>query len=527
MNIGNKKTQVVLGVAAVCAALAIVIVVLVISEPKSTDDGTIPAPVAAPSKSGDDVADPVVDAITPVPVDSDFLGCYVIDEYLYVNPASSASYIGRSPLVYGFGEDSVIIANTEAGDARRHGVQYYKAPIGADEFTSVADVFPESLPDVSGFSERYLLAVITTDYRIESKLYAMDSQLWLADFSGTQIWTIQRLVKTVDTTRADLERAIEAYEYRQQLALSTLPRTNPLQPEPQFKIYENQMTMKDVYALARKAEALTLGDFEPFLHFLTGTDFTERRYDIAGADTVFVTIGENGGLLSARLLSRRTFDESDTVDLRDGFEAVAQYLNPLRPFGDIVIEDTYGGGDERDMFFEDDYFLSQCRYYLDTKRADRVFVVLDNMDRMTIGQALEQRRVTVEQLVAHGLNSVIMVPIGNPLGGEFNVLQHHHRFWLNEEEFYPSTSFMYVIWAGGIAVYYDINELIDTLELYGYDAQAEALGFAIDPADVKVIAGNNYVRDTVIEKAGVVSHVGWVYSSHTPVWFTVSVLENH
>jgi hypothetical protein len=111
-----------------------------------------------------------------------------------------------------------------------------------------------------------------------------------------------------------------------------------------------------------------------------------------------------------------------------------------------------------------------------------------------------------------------MVPTDNPLGGEFTVLHHMYTFELNGEAFYPSKSFMYV--SENIQVYYDIDELALFLEWYGYDADAEKLRQAVNSSDIITIARGNYVRDEVLAEVGFESEVGWVYSSHTPVWFS-------
>ena len=140
---------------------------------------------------------------------------------------------------------------------------------------------------------------------------------------------------------------------------------------------------------------------------------------------------------------------------------------------------------------------------------------------MPITQALQERRITVENLVAAGLFNVTMIPIDNPLGGEFVALHHLYTFSLNSEAFYPSKSFMYVVFNGGFAVYFNIDELIQILDWYGYETEAEELSQAVDPEDIMTIAAGNYVRDEVLLEAGIASVVGWALSSHTPVSFVV------
>ena len=48
--------------------------------------------------------------------EDDLCGCYEFDECLYMNPLSSFMPLkGFMPYVYGVGEDSLVIANTETG----------------------------------------------------------------------------------------------------------------------------------------------------------------------------------------------------------------------------------------------------------------------------------------------------------------------------------------------------------------------------------------------------------------------------
>jgi len=449
----------------------------------------------------------------PVETDSDMQvssihGCYIIDGNLYTNPLSSTFWYGKSTTVFGFDEYESFVAGTDSGIIRSYSVTYHNEPVGADEFSSKTDFMADWLPRLSQFKERYLLTLMLDDNGVAYAVYRMDNELLLVEFNGMGIWTINRLKKTDATTLEDIRRALDLHSGEEP------------PPAPWPASYEGQMTLKDVYALARKGGALALGDFDPFAYMLTGDDFTERMYSVVGADTVFVTVAPDGGLASAVLLSRRTHDPSQTVDLRGGFEAFAEYMNPLKGFSDITIEDTLIRDDwEPDMFFEDDYFRSECRYYLYSKRADEIFVVFGSGERMTMAQALEERRVNVEELVAHGLGDVSMVPIDNPLGGEFTVLRHLHTFTLNDEAFYPSSSFMYFTSDDGFVVYYDIDELTQILQLYGYDAIAEALREVIGPEEITAIASGSYVRDTVLSRAGVESGVSWITSSHTPVWF--------
>jgi hypothetical protein len=194
-------------------------------------------------------------------------------------------------------------------------------------------------------------------------------------------------------------------------------------------------------------------------------------------------------------------------------------MNPLKPFRDITIEDAHGGEGARELIYENDY--DQCRYYLNMKRADNIYITFENGERMPLKQAFEERRITIEEAAANGLYNISIIPIDNPLGGEFVSLNHLYTFSLNGEALYPSKSFMYVAWDGNFSVYYDIDELSRFLEWYGYGAEAEKLLPAIDSADIITIARGNYVCDTVLAEAGIESGVGWELSSHTPVAFNI------
>ena len=293
----------------------------------------------------------------------------------------------------------------------------------------------------------------------------------------------------------------------------------PKYPLPVY--FENQMRLRDIYALARIGSALTIEDFEPFDYMLTGDKFTVRLYEIVGADSLYVTTAEDGSLEKATLVSRRAANRESVVDLREGFGAVAKFMDPLYDHRDITIE--YGPGAKQDgepeLFYDDEYFGTRCRFYLNA-RPDKIYVVLDNGDRMTITRALEESRVNVEMLVAAGLESVRMIPKVNPLGaldGEFTVAQHKHRFTLNGEPFYPSISFMYVASGNGPAPYWDIDELVDILDAYGCDSAIDALRRTIGRDDVIKIARGTYISGAMLEAAGVSVDVGWNVSAYTPV----------
>ncbi|MCL1828809.1 MAG: hypothetical protein FWG32_04850 [Oscillospiraceae bacterium] len=266
---------------------------------------------------------PVIAATAPQSQDEDIIGCYVFDKNIYTNPLSSFMAAGGLPYVYGFGEDFFIIANTSGGEPHCYSAEYCKTPVGADEFRSKMTSLPGSLfspHDLSGFKERYLTAVMSDAGDPKYGLYRMDGEIWLVELWASGIRSIYRLVKTDTTALSDINRVIEYYAAAPPVESPSGIYENP----PRF--YENQMTAADVYALARKGESLELIDFEPFFYWLAGSDFTERRFDVVGADTVFVTVEDNS-LKSAVLMSRKTLDPSQVIDLREGFEAVFAYMH--------------------------------------------------------------------------------------------------------------------------------------------------------------------------------------------------------
>ena len=453
---------------------------------------------------------PVIAMTAPKYSDDDIFGCYEFYRTIYENPLSSFMAFGKLPYVYGFDDASFVIAGMGSSGIRSYTVEYCITPVSADEFSSKDGTSSSSIffpPVMAGYKERYLLAVMSDENGPVYGLYRMDGELWLTELRGGILWSIYQLVKTDAATLADLARVQQYYE-----------DNPPIEDQRGSGFYENQMTEKDVYALARKGDALTLYDFEPFYYWLTGADFTERLYEVVGADNVFVTVKDDK-LDTALLWSRRTLDISQVIDLREGFEAVAEYMNPLGTFRDITVEDAFGGQDVRDLIYENEY--DQCRYYLNTKRADRIYVVFDNGERMPLKQALEDRRISIEEAVANGLYNVFTVPIDNPLGGEFVILHHAYMFSLNGEAFYPSHTFMYVVRGDGYSVYYDIDEMTRFLDWYGYEGEAMKLRQTVDQTEIITIARGNYVSDTTLRAAGVASDVNLMLSSHTPVSFSL------
>lgn len=434
--------------------------------------------------------------------EDNLFGCYEFDECLYMNPLSSfIAFKGFMPYVYGISEDSLVIVNTETGHIEQLTAQYEKTPVTEDEFSSKADFILESFPfpDLSHYKERWLRAVFTGGTGQQYRLYQTDGEILLADLRGDRLWSIYKLKKTGKTGPADLERALEV-------------RDNA--PEGL-----RQMTLRDVYDLARKGESLTLRDLEPFDGKAVGSGFMIMRYDIKGGCVLIVHCDTPASAPNYARLSKRgydPFDEALTVDIRTGTQAIAAYMNSLYSLMSLKIEDSHGGTNSRELIYE--YW--GYRYYLNTTRGDRVFITLDNGERLPLKQALEDCRLIIEDAVANGLYNVFMEPVDNPLGGEFPILHHLHRFTFDNEVFYPSASFMFVVYKDDFITYFDIAELADILELQGRDGLSNRLRQIAGTDNLPVIAGKAYITDAGLAKAGIAVDIGWALSSHTPVHFT-------
>lgn len=439
---------------------------------------------------------------TALNAEDNLFGCYDFDECLYMNPLSSFIALkGFMPYVYGISEDSLVIVNTENGHIEQLTAQYEKTPVTEDEFSSKADFILESFPfpDLSQYKERWLRAVFTGGTGQQYRLYQTDGEILLASLRGDRLWSIYKLKKTDKTGPADLERALEVRDSA---------------PEGR-----RQMTLRDVYDLARKGESLTLRDLEPFDGKAVGSGFMIMRYDIKGGCVLIVHCDTPDSALNYARLSKRgydPFDEALTVDIRTGTQAVAAYLNPLHSLMSLKIEDSHGGANSRELIYE--YW--GYRYYLNTTRGERVFITLDNGERLPLKQALEDRRLIIEDAVANGLYNVFMEPVDNPMGGGFPILHHLHRFTFDNEDFYPSASFMFVVYTDDFATYFDIAELADILELQGRDGLSHRLRQIAGTDNLPVIAGKAYVTNAGLAEAGITVDIGWALSSHTPVRFT-------
>ncbi len=431
--------------------------------------------------------------------DNDIFGCYEFDECLYMNPLSSALAVkGFMPYVYGLGRDGMIIANTGTGDIEYLAAEYENSTIAESEFSSINNFFASSLPDLSRYEERRRRARFTGEGR-KYGLYQMDDEIWLVMLSGGEIgvWSIYRLQPTDQFTFSDLEYA---------LGIQSGAADN-----------KTQMSLQDVYELARKGEDLQLSDLEPFLAEAAGAGFTIMRYDIQGGCVLIVHSDTPDSAINYARLSKRgydPFDEALSVDIRDGAKVVAAYLNPLHSLEKLKIENAHGSTGERELIYEFDGY----RYFLNTGRADHIFITFDNGDRLPLRQALEERRTTVEDLASNGLLNIFMEPADNPMGGSFPILHHLHKFTFEGEAFYPSTSFLYMEYP---SAYFDITEISDILQLQGRKELAEKLRFIASTSNLPVIAGKAYLKEDGFAEAGIAVKIGWELSSHTPVSFTL------
>lgn len=434
----------------------------------------------------------------------DIYGCYEFGDCIYMSPLSSYLPVkGHMPYVYSIDEDSLIVADTKTGHIEKYSANYEKTPLVEDEFKAIFEFRGEPFgflpPNLSQYKERWLRAVFTRDKQQHFGLYQMDDEIWLASLHSGKLWSIYRLERTDKYNPTDIKRALEAQENT---------------PEG-LKL----MTLKDVYDLSRRGEDLTLDDFKKFDGKSVGSGFMIMRYEIEGGCVLVVHSDSPDSNLNYARLSNRgydPFDEGKTVDIRSGAQAVASYLNPLYSLTKLKIEDKHDGAPPRELIYEFDGY----RYYLNTSRANRIFVTLENGERLPLKQALEERRIIIEDAVANGLFNVTMEPVENTMGGGFSVLHHMHKFSFDNEEFYPSASFMYNIFNDGFTTYFDIGELINILDLQGRDSIAEKLHQIISTSNLPVISGKTYIKDKDLVDAGISVEIGWQLSSHTPVTFT-------
>ncbi len=439
-------------------------------------------------------------SITESKPDEDIFGCYEFADCIFMNPLSSFMADRRSmPYVYGLGKNGLIIANIENGDVEHWNVKYEKTFVQEDELASKIDFGSLLLSDLSQYKERWLRAACN-DSGLQYNVYQMDGEIWLAKLNDDKLWSVYRLQATDKASLEDLERA-----------------WTENRPSPGVR----RMTLNEVYALARKGDQLKLDDFKPFTGKVVGSGFLIMRYDIVRSGCVLFVHSDtaDGGLNYARLSKQGydTLDEALTVDIREGAGSVAAYLNPLYSLMKLKIEDPHGGTDTRELIYEYDGY----RYYLNTTRADKVFITIENGDRLPLKQALEDRRVVVEDLVANGLFNIYMEPVENPMGGYFPILHHLYTFTFDKEAFYPSASFMYLVNDNTFKVYFGKTEFADILEMQGRGELAEKMRQYAITSHLVVINEKTYLTHEGISELGITMDIGWAYSSHTPVEFSM------
>ncbi len=431
--------------------------------------------------------------------DSSIIGAYEFDDCLYMNPLCSFMPIkGHMPYVYYLGEDGLTVLNIETGDIQRAWAQYEKTLLDENDFSSLGRFSGFPLPDVTRYKDRWMRGVIKTDGGQKYNLYQMDGEIWLVQRTDEWIWSIYRLKRTKKYDLSDIEHA---------LAVQNNSNND-----------KTRMRLRDVYELARKGKNLTLDDLDEFSGKAAGSRFSIMRYDIEGGCVLIVHSDTPGSQINYARLSKQgydPFDESLTVDIQDGEQAVAAYLDPLNSLAKLKIEDPHHGAAGRELIYEFDGY----RYFLNTTRADQIYITFDNGERLPLKQALEERRTIVEDLVANGLYNIFMEPVENPMGGYFTRLHHMHKFSFDDEAFYPSSSFMYIV-GTDLSVYYNIAELADILELQGRDELAGKLRSVEITDNLPVMAGKAYIDDAGLADAGITVEIGWHLSSHTPINFT-------
>ncbi len=462
----------------------------------------VATPASIPDLSLDSKLDPMSSLVQQVKGDDNIFGCYEFDESIYKNPLSNfAAMKGSMPYVYGFSDDALIIANIDTGEMQRFSANYESMAVGEDEFAieNIPAVF--SPPDITRYKERRLRARITSMGGEQYRLYQMDSEIWLVSPGGEDIgiWSIYRLRRT---NKYELSELINAFDSQIDAADG-----------------KTQMSLKDVYELARKGKGIKQEDLDEFIGKAAGPGFNIMRYNIEGGCVLIVHSNTPDSAINYVRLTKQghdPFDEALSVDIRGGTQAVAAYLDPLHSLAKLKLEDPRNGVGEREQIYE----FEGYRYFLNTTRADQIFITFENGDRLPLKQALEERRTIVEELVPLGLANIYMEPVENPMGGFFTILHHRHKFTFDGEQFYPSASFMYIV-DPNLSAYFDIAELAYILELQGKAELVGKLRSIENTADLPVIAGKAYINDKGLAEAGITVEIGWQLSSHTPVSFKV------
>ena len=465
--------------------------------------GVLLAPPSGEDPGGAEISDPSdISDISDIPDISDISGCYEFDACLYMSPLSSFLAFAM-PYVYGIDGDGLIIADTDTGFVERFSAAYQKTPVPADEFVDSQSglIFGYSW---SGYKERWLRALLTSESGQKQRLYQMDGEILLVrgGENGGMLWSVYRLKRTDKATLSDLYRVME---------------------EKTIAAGLRQMTLRDVLLLSEKGRELAMSDFEQFSGSPVGSGFIITRYDLEDANVLIVHSDTPESAVNyARLskLGHDPFNAALAVDITEGPEAVYAYLDPLYSPVRVEIEDMHSyGTSEPELLYE----FGGYRYYINRASADSITVIFEDGERMPLKQALEERRITVEMAVENGLYNVYMEPADNPMGGKFWILHHRHRFYFEDELFYPSATFMYTM-EDSLEAYYNQEELALQLELHGYRGDAILVRNLMASSQIGMagtfIAGKIYFHEDTLAAIGIMTEAGWMFSSHTPVRFT-------
>ena len=144
--------------------------------------GTIIVCVSNPNLAGKKPAD--VQTVTQ----EDLYGRYVFDKNLYTTPISS--YLPPPEggiLYYEITADSLTVIDKEQGTTKKYTAEYEKKAV--DENTFAVPFSDMAVPpDISKYTNCYQYAVFSSGDSQEYRLYSMDSEVWLAFFTGKDSW---------------------------------------------------------------------------------------------------------------------------------------------------------------------------------------------------------------------------------------------------------------------------------------------------------------------------------------------------
>ncbi|MDR0862320.1 MAG: M56 family metallopeptidase [Oscillospiraceae bacterium] len=118
----------------------------------------------------------------------------------------------------------------------------------------------------------------------------------------------------------------------------------------------------------------------------------------------------------------------------------------------------------------------------------------------------------------------------------YNLPNHIQRYYLSDVEFFPSETFAYYGYdelADNTHMYFAVDELLAALRDADYAELADRIASMKVPFGFyATIDGKNYISDDKFAlsfpqeedggESAISVKIGWEYSSHTPVWFTVS-----